>query len=894
MFGKNSSVQMSTQLCRKAVSAFLLFSFLTVSLSSAANAATDKSAKGAINNKAKQRFVSDMNLAGLEVEAFAGANKISWKTSFEQNMLGFRVWRDEQGKAVPASEEMIAGGLMKVTDGFLQAGSEYSFYDLTDSANTYYWLEAVDINSKSRWFGPVYPQYNFDQAVADQESEVIVGLKKHKSEDRGQSEKVDFSAPVSEKGIFKSGLTAETSLSSDDPNVEAGLLSSDPNALKIEVRSRGFYRVDAQSLVANGFNPSQSAYWKLYANGVEEPMVVNADGSIEFYADGLDTIQTDANVYWLTTDTTTGKRIKGVSQKYLASAKNSSTRVTVERKDKLYRVTSILNGARENWFGAIVNGTPANQTLTLSDIALDSGQTATVAVSLQGLTAVSHYVTVLLNGVSIGQINFSLYDRTDWTTNVPLSRLVEGTNTVTLQAIGGSSDVNMTESVKITYPRTLKAQNNRLDFSLNGGQSAKLRGFSGSQVRILDVTNPTLVTEVVPQSRLESDGTYSVTINSASNSRLLTALNATTQPLAVAALTKNVPSTLKTTSNQAKFLVIGPQEFKTQLQSFVSAHNQRGIQTQYVDIVDIYDEFSNGIKTADAIRSFLQYAKASWSVKPDYVMFVGDASNDPRNYSGFGGYTYNRVPTMLTDTWNMETVSDEMLADFNNDGIGELATGRLPAKDETELQAMLDKIAVTQPLSKQEINSRGVHFVSDALIGYDFAAGSRNMATYFPSAITVNYFDTAGQDANTVRANIISRINTGPAIVNYFGHASIGVWANNQFFRNVDAPSLTNTPNTPFMAMIDCLNGDFAEANMTSLAEAVMKQRNGGANAVWAASGYNGAYDQEFFTKDFYRKVFSGMALGEAARQTKMLYTNVDLRRTYVFFGDPTQVLAIP
>jgi hypothetical protein len=239
----------------------------------------------------------------------------------------------------------------------------------------------------------------------------------------------------------------------------------------------------------------------------------------------------------------------------------------------------------------------------------------------------------------------------------------------------------------------------------------------------------------------------------------------------------------------------------------------------------------------------------------------------------------------------METVSDEMMADFNNDGIGEIATGRLPAKDELELQGMLEKIMNTRPLTKTEISQRGVHFISDALIGYDFAAGSRNMATYFPSTVPVNYLDAAGQDTATMRSSIINRINTGPAIVNYFGHASVGAWTNSQIFRNIDAPSLTNSQGAPFMAMINCLNGDYAEANMTSLAEAVMKQRFGGASAVWAASGYNGAFDQEYFTKDFYQKAFSGMPLGEAARQTKMLYTNTDLRRTYIFFGDPTQSL---
>jgi hypothetical protein len=294
------------------------------------------------------------------------------------------------------------------------------------------------------------------------------------------------------------------------------------------------------------------------------------------------------------------------------------------------------------------------------------------------------------------------------------------------------------------------------------------------------------------------------------------------------------------------------------------------------------------------VRAFLQYAKIYLSVKPDFVMFVGDASVDPRNYTGFGGYAYNRVPTMLADTWNMETVSDEMMVDFNGDNVGEIAVGRLPAKDETELTAMLEKIMNTRPLTRSELSTRGVHFISDTYYDYNFMTGSRNMATYFPNTVTVNYSDFTGGDGTTFRANVVSRINSNPALVNYFGHASIGSWSNSQIFRSADVPLLTNSQGAPFMALINCLNGDYAEANMLSVAEAVMKQRGGGASAAWAASGYNGAFDQEYMVKDFYKKVFTGMPLGEAARQTKALYPVTDMRRTYVFFGDPTQPLVTP
>lgn len=882
MFGKNKDVRLSNLFYKQIASTFLICGFAAFSQISTVSAADGKS-KPSLKSASRQRYGSDLKLNDFEAEVFSGATKISWKTGFEQNIVGFRIWRDDQGQRIAVNEDFIAGSLLQVGNGILPAGNEYNFYDRTDSTNVYYSLEAVDINGKSRWFGPVYPQINFEETENIKESETIAQLNEGKNGSRQQIETVDFLTPV----LKKSG-TPEFSLTA------AGLLSNDPNAVKMEIRNRGIYRIEAQGLTNAGFNAAQSANWKIFVGGIEQPITVNADGSVEFFGQGINTLQTDANIYWLMTDTTAGKRTSRVSKNFLNSAKNSWTRVTAEKRDRSIRVSSVINGARENWFGAIVNNTASNQTLELGNVGFDSGQTATVSVNLQGLTAVSHQISVLLNGVSIGQINFAAFDRTEWTANVALTSLVEGTNTLTLQSLGGSSDVNVSETVRISYPRSLKTQNNRLEFSVNAGQSVKLRGFTSQQIHILDVTNPAQFVDCLPASRLEADGTYSVTVAAATNARLMLAQTETTLPNAAPPFIRNNPSDLKNVQNQAKFVVIAPFEYKNTLQSFCDLRNSRGIQTKFVDIQDIYDEFNNGVKSAESIRAFLQFAKQNWSVKPDFAMFVGDASVDPRNYTGFGGYNNNRVPTMLVDTWNMETVSDESLADFDNDGVGEIAVGRLPAKDETELQSMLDKIAAAVPSSRAQLNQRGVHFVSDGINGYDFPAGSRNMATFFPLTVTVNYLDSAGLDAATVRGDIINRINSGAAVINYFGHASVGTWAGAQIFRNVDAASLTNSTSSPFIAMIDCLNGDYAETNITGIAEAMMKQRGGGANAVWAASGWNGAYEQEFYARDFYQKVFSGMPLGEAARQTKMLYTSVDLRRTYIFFGDPTQSLVTP
>jgi hypothetical protein len=97
-----------------------------------------------------------------------------------------------------------------------------------------------------------------------------------------QNEKVDFQSVSRKKENTENIVSAFNDF-----------LTNDPNALKMKVRGRGVYRIDAQSLTEHGFDSSQAANWRLFANGIEQPIIVNADGSIEFYGVGVDTTQTD-------------------------------------------------------------------------------------------------------------------------------------------------------------------------------------------------------------------------------------------------------------------------------------------------------------------------------------------------------------------------------------------------------------------------------------------------------------------------------------------------------------------------------------------------------------------------------------------------------------------------
>ena len=67
-----------------------------------------------------------------------------------------------------------------------------------------------------------------------------------------------------------------------------------------------------------------------------------------------------------------------------------------------------------------------------------------------------------------------------------------------------------------------------------------------------------------------------------------------------------------------------------------------------MDVEDVYDEFSFGAKDFRALKDFLKHAKENWVKAPRFVLLVGDATFDPRNYLGLGDFDY--VPTRLIDT----------------------------------------------------------------------------------------------------------------------------------------------------------------------------------------------------------------------------------------------------
>ena len=87
-------------------------------------------------------------------------------------------------------------------------------------------------------------------------------------------------------------------------------------ALKIQIKNAAWYRVTQQQMVAAGFNPTVDiGNLSLFSNADELAIRTSkvsgqfsSGDYIEFYGQGLDTLDTDTRVYYLIAGTSPGKR----------------------------------------------------------------------------------------------------------------------------------------------------------------------------------------------------------------------------------------------------------------------------------------------------------------------------------------------------------------------------------------------------------------------------------------------------------------------------------------------------------------------------------------------------------------------------------------------------------
>lgn len=826
------------------------------------------------------------DLASFTATGYDGGVFVEWQTGNEVNNLGFNLYREQAGRRSLVNREIIAGSALKVGPGTaVRAGYSYGWWDKLDqaagkfAAATVYYLEDLDLGGRSTLHGPFQIKPLGGKPPAQSQAETLSHL----------TGGTVFSGPVALATQPGHGAGAVTAAPFD--------LAGKP-AIKMIIKSEGWYRVTQPELAAAGFDVRGNPHnLQLFVDGIEQPMLVvgesddsfDAADAIEFYATGQNALSSDAHIYWLGAGAQAGKRVN-LTQTTGEPGGGASYLTTIERRERSVYFSSLLNGETENFFGSVVASQPVEQMLTLSHVAANPPGGAELEIALQGVTDLpaspDHVISVALNGQIIGRVIFDGREHKVEHFSIYQSLLREGDNQIVLMSEGGASDISLVDYLRVSYWHSYMADGDQLRLTANatGGATQTIEGFSSPMIRVFDITDAQAITEIA--GLIDGKESYSVTVAVAGQGRTLLALS-DTEIKRPAALMMNRVSALRNPGQGADLVIVTCHEFSSALAPLVALRQSQGLSVAVVDIEDIYDEFNYGEKTAQALKDFLAYTQSSWKKKPRFVLLAGDASFDARDYLGLG--EFDIVPTKLIDTVFMETASDDWLADFNNDGVAELAVGRLPVRSAGELSRLIAK----QMSYERRLPSEEVLLAADQNDGFSFETASDQLRGWLPASLRVNAVYRGQMDPGKARAGLLEAINRGQKLINYTGHGSVDLWRGN-LLTNADGGLLNNRESATVFVLMTCLNGYFDDPALDSLAETLLKA-DGGAVAVWASSGMCLPGDQATMNQQLYRELFnaasSNQRLGEAVQHAKAATSDADVRRTFILLGDPTMKL---
>ena len=851
------------------------------------------------------------SITAVKVDSFSASpepsgNRIELETGRDVNNLGFNLYRETDGQRVKLNASLLAGtALMGGAGTTFTAGHAHRWHDGGAGAGAEYWLEEVDLNGTKTWYGPAVSRIYSESAAgagADATAQILRATSRPtgRANAPGDSETMALSSVgrvsgASAASMALGGISAKAATTPDAPTPQAVAQQyalAARKAVRLDVQSEGWYRVTQPELLAAGLSPRvDPKHLQLYVDGTQLPIHVEGESSgqfgasdaVDFYGVGVDTIWSGTQSYWLVAGSSAGLRmnIGGVSGGGAGAASFPST---VDWKPRSIYFAALLNGDGNNFFGPVITDTPVMQPITVSHL-YPAGGSSTLQVTLQGGAAGPHTVAVSLNGIALGNVNFN--DLANFTTTFAVPSLTEGANTLILTA-SSPDDVSVVDDVRLTYPHSYTADGDYLRFTAQSGEATTISGFSASFVTAIDVTdpsNPSLVTGTMSGSAPN----YALTIVPTAGKGTRTLLAMTNAQFQTPTRTANHPSSWHSAQAGYDMVIIGHASLLASAGPLATLRQSQGHKVALVDVQDLYDEFNFGVKSPYALKTFLATAKANWSRKPHFVLLLGNGTFDPRNY--LGTTVPDLLPVKLVDTQLLETASDDWFADFNNDGLPDMAIGRLPAESAAEANIMIGRIVAYGATGAEGWKS-GVLLVTGQNQDPtdDFAGFSASVQSLLPHTVTVNQlFQSTDPNPND---DLLAYIDAGQSLVNYVGHGSNEVWAGG-LFDSIDVAELTNGTRAALFLSMTCLNGFFQDLFTNPLGKALLNGTNGGAVAVWASSGLTDASPQSNLNQAMVKALYGSkpMTIGEAAAAAKAATTDIDVRRTWNLLGDPSMYL---
>ena len=726
----------------------------------------------------------------------------------------------------------------------------------------------------------------------------------------------------------------------------------DPSApwLKVDIVADGLFRIDAEWLRQREVDVESidPRTFRLLGRGDEQPLFVDgeADGRFDeidfllFYGryrraesePGVekdhDSIYGNRNTYWLTWGGRSGLRFAEKSAAPVNGYPESEwywTTAHFERDVWYQQFPDAPDNDRDHWFwkrdpitGRAVDS-PGSATFPddLASPYLEEDYTAGLRVALHGLTP-GHHTVLKLNDREVEEREWVGQDEIVFSNEIPSSYLIEGTNRVLVQAFANDStgaDLSYFNWFEIDYRRRYDSWNGFLawtELASEGGRRIAVSNLIHPDAWLFDLDNHLRLTGLQIDSLMVDDdefpiryvATFEDESDGPSNYVIADSANIHTPTGAL-----DVPSTLRTSSRRADYLIISHPRFVGAAHRLAEhRRTYSGLQVETVTTEDIYDEFSDGLIEREAIADFIDYAYHSWERRPVYVLLMGDATYDYRNIIGGGNPSF--VPTLYYHARQRGNSPSDFLYTLvdGDDLLPDLSIGRLAVESDLEAEQVVDKIIRydTSP-APGDWRSRVIYLANFHEKGL-FAASNDDLATRFTEPFGLSstkiYSPDESPVPNQTGKRFLDALNHGALFVNFAGHGSAG---NMQFIFALQFPDwdylghVRNEGRLPFVLALSCLNGMFVNPIVDGLGEVFTVKADGGSIAYVSASAKSFVAQNELLSGHFYDQLFvsGNLSFGPTLNTSKVLVlaehpSFVTSARTMQLFGDPAQKLALP
>ncbi len=368
-------------------------------------------------------------------------------------------------------------------------------------------------------------------------------------------------------------------------------------------------------------------------------------------------------------------------------------------------------------------------------------------------------------------------------------------------------------------------------------------------------------------------------------------------------------------------LIITSSSFETQAKKLQQFHQTNdNLSIGVINVNHIFNEFSSGRQDLTAIRNYIKYVYESGG-RLKHVLLFGDCSYDYK-YSGSdpdhipvyeSRDSFSPIYSYSSDDYLgfLEDHEGLWIENTSNDHDMEIGVGRLPVKNEAEANIIVAKILryATSERTLGKWRNEIAYFADDGDLNVhmNHAVTLSNIVSeqgpqFRSKKIFLDNFDqviSPRERSPAATKALEDAIADGLLVLNFIGHGNETQWMQEETLNNGVISQLTNRHKLPLIVTATCEFGKYDQPIITSGAEHLLLNPNGGAIALITTTRPVFAHTNLLVNRAFHEALLSRAdnqfpRLGDIIRETKNNSLSGPVNRNFALLGDPFLRLNYP